>query len=531
MSLINTDNSINFSVVYDMDNVTSLWRRTFLQFISLDLVILQEWKCLLSKGCIRGNGTKKLNPYQITIDQIANLNNNNNNNNANVSIDQKVSKDASKSTTDDKISKNTAKSNTDNSNSNVNSNNLEPFKRYFIALNIQRFLSFFLIDARKIYELKLLSSNNLDFESSSLTGTQDKLDIQTTSYYADIENKQIIDKLQSVNEGLPIPPEYEEIFMTIVESIGDLSNQNDETYVGDETSSSTLADIQGRANDLEEILVQQLFEENPNLSSDPVDICGMRNVFDTFEKMLPDDSGIYMITSSIFSNLLDLWKGLFDSPNPDVISNLVDIIPNIENRFRTATTNSTKQADLWGGSMRLVSDFLSRSATTIRIKELGILQERPLAVQCLVTFRSLSAIDQLILTSNNSSLAVNFYNMTMIDKSGRINWLYVIYWALSNNKELGALFRYALTVEKNKRKYDIPEHYDKDDKNRPVIIPAAMFPGTYDIGASLTAGAGLVLTTEYENESKDDATVFKTLKRPGGRQQALKSEGGRNWYP
>jgi len=520
------------SGIDDTNNIRNIWRPTFLQFVAMDCIILKEWNVFKYWD----NVVDKSDPYRITLKDIHHIQQKINPNyipkESLTSTSDNKTKESLTSTSDNKTKESVRATSDNKTKESVRATSdgdelRDIFKRYVIALNIQRILSFVLIDTRKIYDLKFLPSTDLDIESSSLYATRDKIDKQVTGYYRDIENKKIINTLQDVNEGLPIPSEYEEVFQSLVNVIGDLSNRDTDIILGDDDGAFAMADVLGKGTRLEEILINHIFgnphEDYPDrdLSKELISKCGMQDLFNKLQNMLPSDP-IDIINSSIFINLLEMWKQLFDNPTPEILGELIDIIPNIGNRFRIATTNSDTQADLWGGAIRLMTDFLSRSASPIRIKELVDLREKPLAGHCLTNFRSLLAISKSHLNGDLD----HFYPQK--DNSGRINWLMIIYWALTDTRELGMLFRYAYNAEPEDRltKYDLPKPKDK-----PGVIPAAMFPGSYDLESSSTAGSSLVLTGEYEKEKKEDDTVFKMLRRTGGREKALRSEGGRGWYP
>jgi len=352
---------------FEGDPVERLGRKTLLQFIALDYCIYKQIEILISNFSPDLQKELLNNPYKFTSKMIHELNPN--------TIEGLRNESGGTS---------------------VRSKLINAFMHYNISICLQQIICYVLINTPRVVDLQKVDVEDTDGTSESYA-TQDTIDEEVIKYYRDIRDNKVKEELESANLGRPIDGKFEDILVTIVQSLGDFSNQDIENIL--QENKNIIPEERKREYDL----IEDIFEnENPTYEEMESN-AGFKNVFDNMSKFLPQDiSGIF--NSTLFYSILDYWGKLFSEAQPEIINTLATKLPSIKERFVTSTTDSTTQQEFRYKSLKLLSDFLDKSIKPIRINQLSNVSSNPSAANCLVILRSLRVLD-LKSKILNSSLA------------------------------------------------------------------------------------------------------------------------------
>jgi hypothetical protein len=420
------------------------------------------------------------------------------------------------------------------------------YSEYIIALTLQRLFSYGLVDTRRIFDLKSVLIEGIE-SSSDIDATNDDLDEDVRNYYTEILRKRMLEELEKANQGSPVSGNVADIILQVLLSMGDLTEK--ETADGTAAADVDIL-LEGRSLDenvqaQKEIdLAKLLFEQVEGAQGEPKKIndtdAGLHGLFQIFNSYLPNkdtDRAIDgIINSSLYNNVPSAWSALFGDAQPEIIDILVGLLPTIEDRFRTSTTNSESQSDMQYDGLQVMLEFLRRTLTPIRLKELQDLLEDPNANAALVTFRSLHILKKIRDWQRPASKAdgaqnpPNYASPTR-DPTDRLGYLKLIHWCLTDEKELNIIFDYAY-------RFYIPDtfpnkdhliHIAINDKNPQPVIAAAMFPGTLELNDMLPGG-GMLIDMNYRRDQKNKQILETRLSKAGGLESALKQSRVR-WYP
>jgi hypothetical protein len=175
---------------------------------------------------------------------------------------------------------------------------------------------------------------------------------------------------------------------------------------------------------------------------------------------------------------------------------LVASYPRISERFINSVTQSEKQIDNRHYAVKLVQKFVGNAVISQRERELSDLSRYPTAASALIAFRSLRVIDLKSLSPTK------LWNVSE-EQTGRLDYLYVIWWILTPEKELNVLFDFILKFSFVGKDNIIK----KDDVNA-----AAMFPGNLETVGSYTSSSNIRVF--LENEKRRFKTKIDSMRRP-----------------
>jgi hypothetical protein len=215
---------------------------------------------------------------------------------------------------------------------------------------------------------------------------------------------------------------------------------------------------------------------------------------------------------------MTVWNQLFQENDPEVINTLIGNLPKILEKFLLSKTESTSCCEdikYRHNCLQIITDFIQKTLTPLRIEELSNLSQYPSAYNCLVSFRSLRAF--------NNIGEWHLYEYLNIDKGdrSRLGFLYVCYWSLSPQPELGILFG---KVFKWFGKTIIETNYGISEDEQSKINPFSMFPGSLErsIGSSVS-----VIDMDYENDKRRFKNKESRLQKPGELEKVLNGDGVR----
>jgi hypothetical protein len=503
----------------EKDQIQSFGRRAYLQFVALDYIILRTYQGIASKvnDDPQNSKLKFTNPYNLDGEQLDAL------------------FKAMKKKEEERESKRLAGTHGSGSEPverERQSKILKLFKDYMISLTVQRMISYALINTRRVFELKSIPLENLEGQSN-IYATTDKLDKEVIMYRREALQRKILEEMENANMGMPLAGDVQEIISRLVFAIGDLT-PSVETYVESEVISNPDQDKAER-----ELVKELFFVERPDGSdthhhdvknktyNDIKNKAAFQRVFKSFEDFLPDD-GPQIINSGLFSNVIRIWSALFSESQPEIIDILTNLLPTIEDRFRSSYTTSEKQQDIRHEGLKIMIAYLEQSLTDFRLKELNDLLNDPAASSSLFCFRSLTA---LLPDINKEKALLADINKEKLDgkeiqvwnvHNGRLKFMRLVHWVLTDEKELGDIFRYALSLVDEEEKKDIFKDI--------TPIEPAMFPGRLE-SADAISSAGTVLEMSFKREQQNKDTLLTRLKRAGGSVGALDQAKVSRWFP
>jgi len=354
MNLYSTVPTLNS---FEGDPVERLGRKTFLQFVALDYCIYRQLEII-----IRYLNNQRLqkqlveNPYKITSELVKELTNKNKTNRNGKGIGAVI----------------------------------QAFKHYNISMCLQQILSYVLINTIRVVELQKVEVKDIDGTSESYA-TLDTIDNDVLKYYRDLRDSKVKEELESANSGIPMVGSYEDIILSIIQSLGDFSNEDIENILQENKN------IIPEERERERTLINNIFKKSDtgDLPIPYWDIeknAGFHNVFDRFSNFLPNDiQGI--VNSSLFFSLIGYWGKLFSEAQPEIINALVAKLPSIKEKFFTSNTTSTTQQEYRYQSLKTLSEFLDKAIKPIRINQLSNVSRNPSAANCLVILRSLRVLE------------------------------------------------------------------------------------------------------------------------------------------
>lgn len=194
MNLYSTVPTLNS---FEGDPVERLGRKTFLQFVALDYCIYRQLEII-----IRYLNNQRLqkqlveNPYKITSELVKELTNKNKTNRNGKGIGAVI----------------------------------QAFKHYNISMCLQQILSYVLINTIRVVELQKVEVKDIDGTSESYA-TLDTIDNDVLKYYRDLRDSKVKEELESANSGIPMVGSYEDIILSIIQSLGDFSNEDIENIL------------------------------------------------------------------------------------------------------------------------------------------------------------------------------------------------------------------------------------------------------------------------------------------------------------
>lgn len=242
-----------------------------------------------------------------------------------------------------------------------------------------------------------------------------------------------------------------------------------------------------------------------------LELSGMAAVLDKFDDILPDDDIYGIANSATFDICVNSWAGLFDETQPEIIDLLVGLLPTVQDRFAASSTNSQNQQEIKAGGFNVMKLFLEDALQPIRLADLNFLLNNPSANNCLYYFRS------LLVLSREKNEQVEWTAWT--DKTGRLKYMRLVIWVLSETKDLSELFEYALSIMDENDEEEIFENVSWDVLNK--LVPSAMFPGTLEAAEALPQG-GMLIDMNYNREQKNKENLLRRLSKPRSIQPILK---------
>src|SRR5215212_1566590 len=503
------------------DQIQRLGRRTYLQFVTLNYVILKEieeinnilgrQKSTANTSPAKGQKSTAYtspgsvlatNPYRLKSDVVAEI----------INVGE------------------------------GNPQMIKAYSNYMIALTLQRLFSYGLIDTRRIFDLKSVLIEGIELYSDS-DATKDTLDETVRDYYTEILRKRLREAMEKANNGSPVTANVDDIIVQALLSMGDLTDQDTDILLEGES-------LDENSQARKEIdLVSDLFEQSSNASTGQphrvpcfkkgnteaivscyLELAGLQTLFNIFNAYLldelPEGAIEGLVNSPLFNTVPSAWSALFGDAQPEIIDILVGLLPTIEDRFRTSTpiANSETQGDIQYEGLQVMLEFLKRTLTPIRIKELQDLLEDPNGNAALVTFRSLAILGTM---SDWQRPKASTADPTKIDKTDRLGYLKLIHWCLTDEKELNIIFDYAY-------RYYIEDGFPnkkhiKELQPPIAVIPAAMFPGSLEL-YDMLPGGGMLLDMNYRRDQKSKEILETRLAKAGGIESALNQAHVR-WYP
>ena len=527
MSIIEVNSNIQ-----EINPVQRIWAKTFLQFVSLDYCIQSAIERLFSKP--KGSNVEKVqedmineirnNPYKLTSKMISKL------------------EELYNSWDEFDRQGNYACKDPKNNQPCKGDIFLEDLTNYYISILLQQILSQVLVNPRKLYEMQTIEIEEEIKSASDSFGTTNKIDDDLITYYRDLRNEKNKEILEASNENSPIDGELEEIIIILINSIADFSNNSEENIL--RNLKSTYFDENGREYDL----LTQLFEVPKRVSleeskttkeskttpeSQLLDIIsetsekykelfeksGLETLRSELSNLIPFDFyGI--INFDIFSDLLTIWNKLFQENEPEILNTLIGNLPKILERFFLSKTESTccEDTKYRHNCLQIITDFIHKTLTPIRIEEISNLSQYPSAANCLISFRSLRAFKNVGEWDLYNYLN---YNETIKKDRSRLGFLYVCWWSLSPQPELGILFG---KVFKWFETGIIENKYGISGSEQLKINPFSMFPGSLErsIGSSVS-----VIDMDYENDIRRFNIKESRLQKPGELEKVLNSDGVR----
>jgi hypothetical protein len=498
------------SNVQEINPVQRVWAKTFLQFVTLDYCIQSEIERLFltlenSDVVVLDDMKNEIrnNPYKLTSKMISKLEEIYNEFDG---LDTFLGEDSL----------------------GMGDSFLNDLTNYYISILLQQILSQVLVNPRKLYEMQTIETEEEIKSASDSFGTTNKIDDDLVTYYRDLRNEKNKEMLETATENSPIDGEIEEILITVINSIADFSNTSEENIL--RNLKASYFDEKERENRLLYHLFQipktndetlETDEEIRETTSDKYEELfeksGLNTLKTELSNLIPFDFyGI--INFDIFSDLMTVWNQLFQENDPEVINTLIGNLPKILEKFLLSKTESTSCCEdikYRHNCLLIITDFIQKTLTPLRIEETSHLSQYPSAYNCLVSFRSLRAF------KNIGEWHLNEYlNIEKRDRS-RLGFLYVCYWCLSPQPELGILFGKVFDWFGKKI---IDKNYGISEDEQSKINPFSMFPGSLErsIGSSVS-----VIDMDYETDKRRFKNKESRLQKPGELEKVLNSDGVR----
>jgi hypothetical protein len=271
---------------------------------------------------------------------------------------------------------------------------------------------------------------------------------------------------------------------------------------------------------------------------------GLSPVFDTVDRFLPDTIPA-LSNSDVLNNLIMAWGTLFTEMQPEILDILASLIPTIRDRFRTSSTITgtiTDQQLFRDGALKFMEDFLQKTLLPVRISDLQDALDNTSANSALYYFRNLRILvdkkdginlkkadgDTYLSTSWNCSHNANEPDDDVEFRSGRLNFIRLLLWVLSDQKELEEIFAYGRSKWIPKDEND--QFYKMGDPDKlKDIVPSAIFPSTLETSDVLPNG-GMLIDMNYQRQQQNKLILQTRLGRTGGVEAALKDLKVR-WMP
>ena len=418
------------------------------------------------------------------------------------------------------------------------------YRIYIIALTLQRLWSYVLVNTRRIYDFKVDQQIAELQRSSNSYGTEDKPNDDASSYFIASLKSKILQALRESNLGMPVREEVVDILVEVTLQMGYL-------LVDDKERMAIDAEGNVKEEENEIRLLSELFPENhTGLGSNPnapvlsqlLEHSGLAPVFDTVDRFLPN-SILWNSCSEVLNNLVMMWGTLFTEMQPEILDILASLIQGttIVDRFRTSSTITDEQQLFRDGALKFMEDFLERTLLPIRISDLQDALDNTSANSVLYYFRNLRIlVDENGINLNNkttdgTNMLLTPWNCSHNNdesedvefRSGRLNFVRLMLWVLSDQKELEEIFAYGRSMwdvqEENKQYYRIDRHKMKN------IVPSAIFPGTLETSDVLPNG-GMLIDMNYQRQQQNKLILQTRLGRTGGVEAALKDLKVR-WMP
>ena len=416
---------------------------------------------------------------------------------------------------------------------------IDVYKLYNICIVLQRMLSYSILNPRRMYDFRVEQELQKAERSSNIYGTQDDINDKAPEYLLEFLRQKILNELKDANLGLPVEEDIKETIVKMVLHTGHL-NSDDRERVKQGLEGGIIED------EIEEKLVHTILPMDyqrlnpPPAPATPTNNVilleilkdsGLASVIDTLELSLPDD--MYAISnSSVLTKLVNTWGTLFTEYQPETVDLLVNTLPTVKDRFRSSITKSESQQDLMDDAFEVIEEFLGKTLTPIRTDDLESLLNNPSANSSLYYFRSLrvlmgngkfdpmSPIEQWNALQDNPAL-----------DTARINFLRLIHWILTDEKELEEIIEYALRL---KAVSLIPDGVTVTPTREiqihgETVIPGVLFPGTLEM-TDVLPGGGMLMDMSFSREQKNKRLLQTRLRRSGGLESAVKDARVR-WMP
>jgi hypothetical protein len=216
-----------------------------------------------------------------------------------------------------------------------------------------------------------------------------------------------------------------------------------------------------------------------------------------------------------FGDIISICKSLFDDSSlSDELRFLDSQLPTVTSRFLVSQATAS-QEDRTFAARDMVQDFLEKAITKERLSDLhDLIASDSITNRTLYFFRSLTEIvkskpSSLVKTNANLLCAKSsWYDLLL---SYRLDFLYVLYWALTSDTKLYKLYLYI---------HDRMT-YHADPKEYPKEYAPALFIG------SLVDNGSNPLDTIYLNLKRQNKELDQTLASPGMLERLLFAYRGR----
>jgi hypothetical protein len=490
-------------IALSTDNINRTARIAHVVFVALDYCIMHDYLKLKELGfCVNSK-----NPYKIDLEDLGYIVNTKKLKNSSVSND-KPNYNPKKDEKGDKSSDNITNSDNELNVMAKSPDDIEEtFRDYNIWLLLQKMLSYVILNPQKLNQLQSVYLGET-LTSSDLYATRDVEDRDITNYAEELKNRKILEELENANLGTPPMNAAEEIILKLIDSLEFLTDDN-MTQKSLERIANSTNELSKENDLLIEILTGKSIENNKCTiltSGDMIRLIGLKKVHNSFTSYLPTNPRD-ILNSALFENLLKYWGNLFLTNKSETIELLGSSLPRILERFSNSVTLSESQIDTRHYGLKLVQRFLGNSIIPQREKELSDLSKYPTAASALIAFRSLRVVHIQSDKVNKQQVIWNVSN----DSTGRLDYMYIIWWLLTPEKELNILFdfilQYSAIAENN------PLKKNKD------INPAAMFPGNFESVGSYSSSSNIRIF--LDSEKRRLKIKLDSLKNPGDFKKVL----------
>ncbi len=504
----------------DKDITTELGRITILQFAALDMLIAKTYESIIRR-LDSADIPPELkvgpynNPYEFTKQQLALLES------IVGSEDETPTRSLSKRITDHEVDP----FGDDYIFSTLEiMDTIDVFKIYKISYTVQKMLSHVIPNIRKIQDFRVEPDTVALQRSNDLYGTDNQADKESLEYFVSSTEQLIADAMANANPGMTIDERVMELIIELVQHTGYLIKEYVERF-DSEKESSVLQEQ--RENRIRKVLFPALKRSDSvkqYLLSALLEDLGFTHLFDLFDADLP--RLVFDVEDSeILSSPISLWGPIFVDSDPELFDILTGLIPTVVDRYRLPPRQSLSEAqrDLWPGAVTVMEEFLKTTFSRSRTDEIEYLVSNPSADQCLWTLRNLRVLVNKSTGVEPQPPDPSKPSVTRIwnasyDKTYRIPFNFMINWLLSEEKELGEPFRYALSLLSDEEKMDFFDGLQLLQIDK--IIPSAMFQGALESSELLPKG-GTLIDLNYNKEQKNKQILLTRLGRPKGLESAL----------